>query len=523
MAIHLREDAAGGPRVPKPITTQISYSLGRPDFGWLGRLTIIMSFDFAKPAAGYLEQRTLRKHARVLHLWALGTGAVISGDFFGWNFGLTEAGFGGMVAALAIMTLLFAALCSSIAEMSPALPHAGGAYSFARTAMGPWGGYITGLAENMEYILTPAVIVVGLGGYLGSIFGTGREWDPLWWLVCYIAFVAFNIAGVELSFRVSLWITICALLILVVFFIGAAPHFNLRGWALGSAGWFPHGWAGVLRALPFALWVYLGIEQLPLAAEESHDPVRDMPKGLWLGLATLVVFAFLTVVLNAGIEPGSAVVGRSDEPLLLGFRTIFGPFALAKVLALFACTGLAASFHAIIYAYGRQIYSLSRAGYFPSWLSVTSGTRQTPERALIAGSVLGYGAALAIQFAGQKSPTGAILLNMAVFGAVLAYILQMVSFLRLRMKFPSISRPYRSPLGVPGAVVAIVIAGITLIALFMNQDYRIGVVGALVWFLLGILYFQLRGRKHLVLAPEEQFAQAAAEAATGSDVRARVH
>ena len=73
------------------------------------------------------------------------------------------------------MTAMYIGLCFSIAEMSPALPHAGGAYSFARTAMGPWGGYITGLAENMEYILTPAVIVVGIGGYLGAIFGTSSR------------------------------------------------------------------------------------------------------------------------------------------------------------------------------------------------------------------------------------------------------------------------------------------------------------------------------------------------------------
>src|SRR5439155_15390857 len=124
-------------------------------------------------------------------------------DFFGWNFGLVEGGFGGMLAALAVMTLLFAGLCSSIAEMSPALPHTGGAYSFARTAMGPWGGYITGLAENMEYILTPAVIVVGLGGYLGSIFQTPPNFAPLWLLACYVVFVACNIGGVAMSCRVS--------------------------------------------------------------------------------------------------------------------------------------------------------------------------------------------------------------------------------------------------------------------------------------------------------------------------------
>jgi ethanolamine permease len=321
-------------------------------------------------------------------------------------------------------------------------------------------------------------------------------------------------AGVELSFRVSLWITLCALFILAVFFVGAVPHFDLHGWALNRGGWLPHGWSGVFRALPFALWVYLGIEQLPLAAEEAHDPIRDMPKGLWLGLATLVLFAFLTVILSAGIEPGAAMVGRSDEPLLLGFRTIFGPVAFAKVLALFACTGLAASFHAIIYAYGRQIYSLSRAGYFPAWLSVTSGRRQTPERALLAGSALGYLVALVIQVAGQKSPTGAVLLNMAVFGAVIAYILQMVSFLRLRRVFPGIQRPYRSPMGTAGAVLAMGISVVTLVTLFLNRDYRLGVVGAAVWFVAGILYFQFYGRHHLVLSPEEEFARAAAARAS---------
>ena len=463
--------------------------------------------EYSSPDPGYLARRSLRRHARVLQLWGLGVGAVISGDFFGWNFGLIGGGFGGMLTALGIMTLLFAGLCCSIAEMSPALPHAGGAYSFARTAMGPWGGYITGLAENMEYILTPATIVVGVGGYLGSIFGTPTIWAPLWWLACYIVFAAFNIKGVELSFQVSVAITICALAVLALFILFAIPRFDLHRWALEGGTWLPHGWSGVLRCLPFALWVYLGIEQLPLAAEESHDPARDMPRGMLLGLATLVAFAFLTIILNSGIAPGAGAVGRSDEPLALGFRTLFGSGLTTKLVALFACTGLLASFHTIIYAYGRQIYSLSRAGYFPTWLSVTNGRRQTPERALIAGAVLGFGAACAIQLAGQKSPVGATLLNMAVFGAVLAYMLQMASFLLLRWRYPALQRPYRSPMGEWGAWVAIAIAGVTFIALVLNPDYRLGVVGAGIWFLFGIAWFALHGRKNLVLAPEEAFAQ----------------
>jgi ethanolamine permease len=390
--------------------------------------------------------------------------------------------------------------------MSAALPHAGGAYSFARTAMGPMGGYITGLAENMEYILTPAVIVVGVGQYLGSVFATPASWEPAWWLVCYGVFVALNIWGVEMTFRVSVIVTLVALAVLAVFWVGAAPHFDLARWA---SPYFPPGRGRIFSTvfeLPFALWLYLGIEQLPLAAEESHDPRRDMPRGIVSALLTLIAVSFLTVVLSCAIAPGTAKVATSDQPLFLGFQTIFGLGLKTRVLALFAVTGLIASFHTIIFAYGRQIYSLSRAGYFPPWLSVTHGTRQTPQRALVAGSALGLVVALAIRLTPQGSPVGAILLNMAVFGAVLAYLLQMASFLMLRWRFPRIERPYLSPVGTGGALAAIAIAALTLVALFRNPDYSKGVVGAAIWFLLGVAYYAVWARHRLVLSPEEQTA-----------------
>src|SRR5690242_21374100 len=149
--------------------------------------------NYSKRDVGYFAKRRLRRHARVLHLWAMGVGAVISGDFFGWNFGLAAGGFGGMLAALLVMTVMYAGLCFSIAEMSPALPHAGGAYSFARTSMGPWAGYITGIAENIEFVLTPAVIVFFISSYLSAIFETAPAFQPVYWVLCYALFVGLNI------------------------------------------------------------------------------------------------------------------------------------------------------------------------------------------------------------------------------------------------------------------------------------------------------------------------------------------
>ncbi len=475
----------------------------------------------------YFEKRGLKRYAGIWSLWALGVGAVISGDFFGWNFGLTAGGFGGMLAATIIIAVMYVCMCYGIAEMSPALPHTGGAYSFGRTAMGPWGGFITGLAENMEYVLTPAVIVVGIGGYMGSVCND-LTWinvpAPVWWLIFYAAFVGLNIYGVEVTFKFTVFITFLALGILAVFWIGALPHFSMD-LALdiepepGHSRWLPKGAAGIAAALPFAIWFYLAIEQLPLAAEESHDPRRDMPKGILYGILTLIIASFLTLFLNAGIAPGAAEVGKSSDPLFLAFKTIFGDGVGASLLALIAVAGLVASFHAIIFAYGRNIYSLSRAGYFPRWMSYTHGKRKTPHVALIVGAVMGFIVALVIEYGKAifgDVPVGAVLLNMAVFGAVIAYVMQMIAFIILRKNHGYIERPYRSPLGNAGAIVAAVIALVTLVFLFLNKEYRVGVYGCAIWFVAGLIYFAIHGRHHMVLSPEEEFAQQQREKVSNS-------
>ena len=472
--------------------------------------------DYEGAPEGYFEKRSLKRHARVGSLWALGVGAVISGDFFGWNFGLAAGGFGGLAIATAIITVMYVGLCFSIAEMAPALPHTGGAYSFARSSMGPWGAYMTGLAEAMEYVLTPAVIVVGIGDYMGAIFGTGPSAAPVWWLAAYTVFVGLNVWGVETSFRFTVAITVVALGILAVFWIGAIPHVDFERFALdvpvqeGGTAWLPLGWTGVFAALPFAVWFYLAIEELPLAAEESHDPRADMPRGILLGLGTLVICAFATLVLSSAIAPGAHALGTSSEPLFDGFRTIFGDGIGTKLLAAIAVAGLVASFHSILFAYGRQLYSLSRAGYFPRWLSVTHATRKTPHRALLAGAALGYAVAFTIYALPSEHPVGAVLLNMAVFGAVISYVFQMASFVLLRIRLPHVERPYRSPFGIPGAALAGGIALVTLGVLFwVDPVYRNVAIGAAVWYAAGLVYFAVHARHHLVYSPEEKFAAAA--------------
>ena len=468
----------------------------------------------------YFAQRRLRRHAGVWSLWALGVAAVISGDFSGWNFGLDAGGFGGLLVASLIITVMYFGLCFSIAEMSPALPHTGGAYSFSRSAMGPWGGFATGVAETIEYVVTPAVIVTFAASYLQSIFNSWFDWSPatwVWWAILYVIFVGLNVVGVAASFRFAVFICLLSLGILAVFFVASLADFSWNGLTNiapegGNSDWFPFGTTeGVFLALPFAIWFYLAIEELPLAAEESHDPKRDIPKGTIYGLITLIVTAFLVLFLNTGVT-GAEEIRTSGEPLLDGFRVIFGEGGetTANILGLAAVAGIIASFHTIIYAYGRNIFSLSRAGYYPHWLSITHGRLNTPYVALVAGALVGYGLALLLDQATKNEWLGgdlsAALLSMAVGGAVVSYFLQMVAFILLRRNLPHIDRPYRSPVGVVGAAVAAVIALVSLAALFWRDDYRPGVVGVAIFYALALAYFSLSGRNKLVLSPEEEFA-----------------
>jgi ethanolamine permease len=466
------------------------------------------SVTYREAGAEYFDQRKLRRHAGVWSLWALGVAAVISGDFFGWNFGLAY-GFGGLLVATLIVTAMYFGLCYSISEMSPALPHTGGAYSFARSAMGPWGGFTTGVAETIEYVITPAVIVVGIGSYMNTISDDLLGFtlsQPLWWVIFYAIFVGLNYIGVEASFRFTVAICFVSLAILAIFYLGALTELDFSKFAIDTqGGWFVEGVPGIFYALPFAIWFYLAIEELPLAAEESSDPQRDIPRGTIYGLLTLVVTGFLVLFLNAGISPGSKELAGSGEPLLDGLKTIFGDGTSASLLGLAAVAGLVASFHTIIFAYGRNIFSLSRAGYYPHPLSITHGTRNTPHVALVLGAVIGWIAAY-ILYKWGTGTVGAALLSMAVFGAVISYFMQTVSFVLLRRNLPEIERPYRSPVGIAGAVVAGVIALISLVALFWNDDYRPGVYGVAIFYVVAIAYFAAMGRHRLVLSPEEEFA-----------------
>ncbi|HCF7907632.1 TPA: ethanolamine permease, partial [Klebsiella pneumoniae] len=101
---------------------------------------------------------TLKRTLGSFRLWGIAVGLVISGEYFGWSYGWSQAGtMGFMVVALAIAAM-YCAFIFSFTELTTAIPHAGGPFAYAYRAFGPTGGFIAGFATLIEFVFAPPAI-----------------------------------------------------------------------------------------------------------------------------------------------------------------------------------------------------------------------------------------------------------------------------------------------------------------------------------------------------------------------------
>ncbi|HBG84027.1 MAG TPA: ethanolamine permease [Acinetobacter radioresistens] len=448
----------------------------------------------------YFAKRQLKQGAvGWLLLVGLGVAYVISGDFAGWNFGLAQGGWGGMFIATVVVAVMYLCMCLSMSEMATMLPTAGGGYSFARTAFGPFGGYLTGTAILIEYSIAPAAIACFIGAYCESLFGVGG-W--IIYLVCYLVFMGIHLKGAGEALKIIFVITAIAAVALLVFIIAMIPHFNSANLfniavsdKAGASAFLPMGYLGIWAAVPYAIWFFLAVEGVPLAAEEAKDPTRSLPRGLIGSMLILAAFALLILFLGAGAA-GANQLKDSGAPLVDALVAVYGEHTwLAGFVNFVGLAGLIASFFSIIYAYSRQCFALSRAGYMPTSLSLTNKNK-APYLAIIIPGVIGF----ALSLTGE----GDLLILMAVFGATISYVLMMLSHIKLRLSRPDMDRPYKTPGGIVTSGIALILALIAVIAGFL-VDPKVWFIAAGIYIAF-IVYFLVYSRHRLVQGtPEEEF------------------
>lgn len=384
----------------------------------------------------YFSQRQLKQGSvGWVLLIGLGVAYVISGDFVGWNFGLAQGGWGGMFIATILVAIMYLCLCLSMSEMSTMMPTAGGGYSFARLAFGPFGGYLTGTAILIEYAIAPAAIAVFIGAYCESLFGI-NGW--MIYLACYLIFMGIHLKGAGEALSIIFAITSIAVLALIVFIAAMLPHFQFSNLfnisttsAAGANAFLPNGYIGIWAAVPFAIWFFLAVEGVPLAAEEAKEPQKSLPRGLIGAMLILTTFALLILILGVGAA-GADTLKNSGAPLFDALITVYGKDSwLATFVNFVGLAGLIASFFSIIYAYSRQIFALSRAGYLPTSLSLTNKNK-APYLAIIIPGIIGF-------FLSLTKQGDALILKNVLEKVVIGHISFMICY----------NTAYCFPIGVP--------------------------------------------------------------------------
>jgi len=422
---------------------------------------------------------TLKRTLMPIHLWAIAVGLVISGEYFGWNYGWGVAGTIGFLIATLVVTVMYVTFIFSYTELTTAIPHAGGAFAYSYRAMGPFGGLIAGYATLVDFLLATPAIAFALGSYLHFLYPSVPALQSA--LFFNVVFILINISGIKESASFSIFITILAVGELLLFMGVVAPHFKVENYLSNP---MPFGWTGIFAALPYAVWFYLAIEGVAMVAEEVKNPEKNIPKGYLSGLATLMFLALGVMILTGGITDWRNL-SAIDYPLPEAIGIVLGKSnSLTKIFASIGLFGLIASFNGTILASSRQIFAMARSGYLPQALARINPRFKTPHWSVIAGG----GVSFIALFTGTTSQV----IILSVLGAVVMYIMSMVSLFILRKKEPELNRPFRSPFYPVFPAVALILCIVCLLAIIYYNVLLTGVFFA--GLLIALLIFVATGK-----------------------------
>ncbi|RYE19572.1 MAG: ethanolamine permease, partial [Sphingobacteriales bacterium] len=366
----------------------------------------------------------------------------------------------------------------SYTELTTAIPHAGGAFAYAYRALGPFGGLIAGYATLVEFLIATPAIALALGSYLHFLHPALPVIESA--VFFNVVFVVLNISGVKESAIFSLFITLLAVAELLLFMGIIAPHFKVDNFMANA---IPFKWGGVVAALPFAVWFYLAIEGVAMVAEEVEDPKRNIPRGYISALITLVLLALSVMILTGGITDWRNL-SNLDYPLPEAIAVVLGRASgWTQLFASIGLFGLIASFHGTLLASSRQVFAMARGGYLPRLLSKVNTRFKTPHWAILAGGCI----STITLYTGKTNE----IIIMSVLGAVVMYMMGMISLFVLRVKEPELERPFASPFYPVFPAVALIISTICLLGIMYYNwwislvFFAVLAVAAIVFMLMG--------------------------------------
>ena len=419
------------------------------------------------------------------HVWALGVGIVLVGEYTGWNFAVDK---GGTLAALIIcwvVGLLYTSVAMIDSEVTSTVAAAGGQYAQAKHIVGPLMAFNVALylvfAYTMLEVSNAILIADTVKSYAGEGFGDWHYRGLIATVIVVLA--ALNYRGVLMTLNVNFVITGIAYLAIIVLFFSVQPWSQGAVLKLGDMvtpdNALPYGWIGVVAAFHWGIWYYLGIEGTTQAAEEVRSPARSLPYGTMAGMITLLIGASLTWYICSSLMPWQ-YLGFTYYPLLDAGK-LTGSKGLETMMFVATVLAALASANGCINDAARAWFSLGRDRYLPTWFSAVHPKYRTPYRSIV------FLVPIALAFAFIANLGQAI--TFSILSGVLQYTFMSINVVMFRNKWPlgSIRRGYTHPFHPLPAIVLFVLCVVTYFAIFLG--YGAQLTAMVVFYIIMSLWF----------------------------------
>ena len=429
-----------------------------------------------------------RLTSRLITFMALGM-AIGAGLFLGSADSINMAGPSVIFAYMFGGAMIFI-IMRALGEMAVHDPVAGSFSSYAHRYLGPFAGYLTG----WNYWL----LMVGVGMAESTAVGIYmKEWFPelpqwIWVFGAVLTIGALNLMAVRVYGEMEFWFTMIKVVTVVLMILGGAGMIWF-GWGNGGTplgfsnlwshgGWFPHGWQGMVLALPIVVFAFGGIETIGMAAGEAADPARNIPRAVNSVLWRILIFYVGALIVIMAIYPWNQL-GTQGSPFVSTFAKL-GIRQAAGVINFVVITAALSGFNSTTFSGSRMLYSLANKGQAPALLGKVS-EQGVPTRSVLACmACLVLGVLLNYLLPGRIF---AMMMSILSFNTVWTWMMVLIAHFSFRRRFGATAFPLRVwPLS---SMVCLAFLAFVLVMLGYSPDTRVALYVGAAWVaLLSVAY-----------------------------------
>lgn len=373
-------------------------------------------------------QKGISRVLGTVDFFSVSVATVISGMYFGWNYGLGFAGPVGFLLAIVFSFIFYWSILINFSELGTAIPKAGGTYLFAERAIGGMAGTIAAVFIFLASITGLSSVAMGFASYLNAISGFLNV--PSIAIISIIVTMILAILNVKFSSKIQLAITLITIVVLALFFVICGS--NNQGISMYRPA-YTGGFMGFLMAIPFGMWLFIGCENAIGLAEEVKEPGKTIPRGFLYSIMVLLAISLLLWWSSVGVISWQEL-GKSDAPIIEAIYSYSSPSVLFMINVASVASLFGTLLGLMLYS-TRVLLSVSRDGYLPHILSAIHPRFSSPYVSVIVVGIISIGLCF---FSGLERTVAA-----ASGSAVGVYVLLALSVIFLRKREPDLKRPYK--------------------------------------------------------------------------------